>query len=83
MLSGIGAVYHERPLRYGISALDMALSGGISAEIFSIQDYFCINIIQRSPDRKYFDRMTDILRELSIPFTILEPDHFEICRFQV
>ena len=63
--------------------LDMALSGGISAEIFSIQDYFCINIMQRSPDRKYFDRMTDILRELSIPFTILEPDHFEICRFQV
>lgn len=63
--------------------IDMSLSGGISAEVFSIQDYFCINIMQRSPDSKYFDRMTDILKELSIPFTCPEPEHFEICRFQV
>ena len=63
--------------------IDMSLSGGISAEVFSIQDYFCINIMQRSPDSKYFDRMTDILKELSIPFTCQEPERFEICRFQV
>ncbi|MBP0972439.1 MAG: hypothetical protein J5851_00875 [Oscillospiraceae bacterium] len=59
--------------------LDMTLSGGISAEIFTVRDEFCINIMQRSPDSKYFDRVKGYLNELSIPFTALPPEHFAIC----
>ena len=58
-------------------------SGGISAEIFSVQDEFCINIMQRSLNAADFNRMTEILKLLSIPFTVLEPQHFEICGFRL
>ena len=63
--------------------LDMTLSGGISAEVFSVRDKFCINIMQRSPDRSYFDCITEILKQLSVPCLCMEPTHFEICGFQL
>ena len=33
--------------------LDLSLSGGISIEIFSVGEFFCINLMQRNDDRKY------------------------------
>ena len=63
--------------------IDMTLSGGISVEVFSIKDEFCFNIMQRNRDISCFTCVCDILKSLSIPFTTMEPTHFEICRFRM
>ena len=61
--------------------LDMSLSGGISIEVFSIVDSFCINIMQRNTDPKYVDRFIDILRENEIECDLETPEHFEFNDF--
>ena len=62
---------------------DMALSGGISAEIFSVGEYFDINIMQRSPTDRYVRRMTDHLDDLNIPYEYGGEEHFELCGFKL
>ncbi len=61
--------------------LDMSLSGGISIEIFAINEFFCINIMQRNSDTKYVDRFIEILHENDIECEPESPEHFEINDF--
>ena len=61
--------------------LDMSLSGGISVEIFSLGDHFCVNIMQRNSDRRYADRFAGILSEYGIHCAMDAPEHFEINDF--
>ena len=61
--------------------LDMSLSGGISVEIFSLGENFCVNIMQRNRDRKYADRFAGILAECGIHCVMDDPEHFEINDF--
>ena len=57
--------------------LDMRLSGGISVEIFSLGEDFCVNIMQRNGDRRYADRFAAILGEYGIRCAMDDPEHFE------
>ena len=59
----------------------MSLSGGISVEIFSLGETFCINIMQRSNDRRYTNRFAGILAEYGIHCEMAEPEHIEINDF--
>ena len=61
--------------------LDMSLSGGISVEIFSLGENFCVNIMQRNRDRRYADRFAGILSEYGIHCAMDDPEHFEISDF--
>ena len=60
---------------------DMSLSGGIPAEIFSINEVFCINIMQRNDDVRYANRFIELLSEYGIKCLADEPEHFEINDF--
>ncbi|MBQ9384713.1 MAG: hypothetical protein IJT87_10810 [Ruminiclostridium sp.] len=64
-----------------IPILDMSLSGGISIEIFTAGENFCINIMQRNDDGKYADRFVGILSENGIACVSEPPEHFEINDF--
>ena len=46
--------------------IDMSLSGGISIEIFSLGDCFCINVMQRNVIDKYFCRFVELFTEYNI-----------------
>lgn len=61
--------------------IDMSLSGGISIEIFSLGEYFCIHIMQRTEDRRYVERFIRILEENGIACMAAEPEPFEINDF--
>ena len=61
--------------------LDMSLSGGISIEIFSIQDDFCVNIMQRNDDVRYTKRFVELLADKGIECIADRPEHFEINNF--
>lgn len=61
--------------------LDMSLSGGISVEIFSLGENFCVNLMQRNRDRRYADRFAAILAEYGIHCDMDDPEHFEINDF--
>ena len=63
--------------------IDMALSGGITAEIFSVGEVFDINIMQRNDDRRYAERIESILRENGVRYTAAEPEPFAICDFRL
>ena len=58
--------------------LDMSLSGGLSAEIFSVGDRFNLNFMQRSADPAYVDALCRQLDALAIPFKREAAEHFEI-----
>ena len=57
---------------------DLTLSGGLSIEIFSANDSFCVNIMQRSGDRRYVDRFADLLTENGMSYTAEDPAHFSL-----
>ena len=59
--------------------LDIALSGGLSIEIFSVRDRFDINIMQSTTDTRYFDRFCKLLTSYSIGYTAEGASHYEIC----
>lgn len=59
--------------------LDIALSGGLSIEIFSVRDRFDINIMQSTADTRYFDRFCKLLTSYSIGYTAEGASHYEIC----
>lgn len=61
--------------------LDMRLSGGVSVEIFSVGENFCVNIMKRNQDKRYTDRFVDILAACGIQCTVDDPEHFEISDF--
>ena len=61
--------------------LDMSLSGGISVEIFSVRDDFCINIMQRNDDSRYAEQFACLLRQNGIDSVWDAPEHFEINDF--
>lgn len=61
--------------------LDMSLSGGISVEIFSLRDIFCINIMQRNDDPRYAEHFANQLRLNDIGCECEKPWHFEISDF--
>ncbi len=63
--------------------IDMSLSGGISAEIFSLGEDFSINIMQRIEDTKYIDRMQELLKESNINFIMEKPAYFYISDFEL
>ena len=71
----------DRYMESVVPYLDMTLSGGISAEIFSVGDIFSINMMQRSPVRRYADRFEALLKENGIAYEAEPPEHFEICGF--
>jgi len=61
--------------------IDMSLSGGISIEIFSLGDCFCINVMQRNVIDKYFCCFVELFTEYNIKCETLPPVHFEINDF--
>lgn len=63
--------------------LDMTLSGGLSAEIFSVGDYFSINLMQRSGVCVYAERFEALLKENGIAYEAEAPEHFEVCGFRL
>ena len=63
--------------------LDLTLSGGITAEIFSVGEIFDINIMQRNGDRRYTDRIAEELKASGVRFTAEEPEHFSLCGFRL
>lgn len=63
--------------------LDMTLSGGISIEIFSVNDIFSINIMQRSGNAAYADRFAGLLRENGVAYVSDPPSPFSLCGFQL
>ena len=64
-----------------IPIIDMRLSGGISIEIFTAGENFCINIMQRNDDSRYTDRFAAILTENGINCVQEPPEYFEINDF--
>ncbi|MCR5121546.1 MAG: hypothetical protein K6B74_03900 [Ruminococcus sp.] len=56
----------------------MTLSGGISAEIFSVNGSFTVTLMQRNSDKTYSERISGLLKEQNIPHTMGEPRSFEI-----
>ena len=62
---------------------DLTLSGGISLEIFSVNDSFSVNLMQRSTDPGYADRFAALLRENGIPYTAEPPTGFALCGFHL
>ena len=64
-----------------IPRIDMRLSGGISIEIFTVGENFCINIMQRNDDSRYTDRFAAILTENGINCVQEPPEYFEINDF--
>ena len=56
--------------------IDMSLSGGISIEIFTVGDNFCINIMQRNDDRRYTERFIGLLAENGIKCVSETQEHF-------
>ena len=73
----------EKYVKSVVPHLDMTLSGGISAEIFSVGDVFSLNIMQRSGVRDYAYRFEELLDEYGIDFKAERPEHFEICGFEL
>lgn len=63
--------------------LDITLSGGISAEIFSIGEVFSVNIMQHNDDSRYTDACSKLLRENRIQYTAEKPERFRLCGFQL
>ena len=61
--------------------IDMRLSGGISIEIFSLGEHFCVNIMQRTEDGRYTARFIETLAEFGINCESSAPRHFEINDF--
>lgn len=61
--------------------LDMRLSGGVSIEIFSLGEDFCVNMMQRNNDVRYRDCFAGILAEYGIRCAMDAPEHFEINDF--
>ena len=68
----------DRFLKHVTPYLDLSLSGGISVEIFSRDEYFDINIMQRDDDDKYIKYILKLLDEIELEYHIDEPVHFEI-----
>lgn len=62
--------------------IDMSLSGGISAEIFSLGEYFDINIMQRNNDGRYVESVLEQLEELGIHSEAEPPETFNIPGFE-
>lgn len=63
--------------------IDMTLSGGISAEVYSIGEIFDINILQRNADRRYAERIEEALKENGVRYTSAEPEPFSLCGFRL
>ena len=63
--------------------LDLTLSGGISIEIFSVNELFGINLMQRSCDPVYAARFAALLTENGIPYVSDPPAHFSLCGFRL
>ena len=61
--------------------LDMSLSGGISVEIFSLNDVFSINIMQRNDDPRYCEHFIRLMEECGVRCEVSRPEHFEISEF--
>ena len=61
--------------------IDLRLSGGLSIEIFSLGEDFCVNIMQRNADGRYTDRFIEMLAEIGIKCEPSAPRHFEINDF--
>ncbi len=73
----------DRYVRSVVPHFDLTLSGGLSAEIFSVGDAFCVNLMQRSAVPVYVDRFSAALEENGIPFTADAPVHFSLCGFRL
>ena len=64
-----------------IPYIDMSLSGGISIEIFSVHEWFCINIMQRNDNSQYVNKFVELLESFGIKCEAMEQSHFEISNF--
>lgn len=63
--------------------IDVTLSGGISVEIFSLGEYFELNIMQRKEDDRYVKRFKEILAENGISCLEDPKEHFEVPEFEL
>ena len=63
--------------------IDLSLSGGFSAEIFSFRDEFSITLMQRNEDARVFERIMELMKEIGIDCVAEEPEHFEISDFEL
>ena len=73
----------DKYIKNVVPYFDMAFSGGLSIEIFSVRDVFSVNIMQRSGDRKYVERFAAMLKAFRISFEENEPERFAICGFRI
>ncbi len=71
----------DRYVRSVVPYFDLTLSGGLSAEIFSVNDVFCVNLMQRSRDPRYAARFAARLRASGIDCEADAPEHFSLCGF--
>ena len=62
--------------------IDVTLSGGISVEIFSLGEYFELNIMQSKDDDRYVKRFKEILAENNISCYEDPKEKFEIPGFE-
>lgn len=73
----------DRYIHSVVPHFDLTLSGGLSAEIFSVGDTFCVNLMQRSGAEAYADRFAAALEENGIPCAADPPVHFSLCGFRL
>ena len=73
----------DRYIRDVAPHFDLTLSGGLSIEIFSVGETFCVNIMQRSRDPEITDRFAALLSCNGISYTAEEPVHFDLCGFEL
>ena len=73
----------DRYIENVVPYIDIALSGGISVEIFSVGEVFSVNIMQRNNDSRYMDAFCKLLQENMIQYTAEKPERFCLCGFQL
>ncbi|MBR5731781.1 MAG: hypothetical protein IKX89_07525 [Firmicutes bacterium] len=63
-----------------IPYFDLSLSGGLSIEVFSVGEVFCVNVMQRNGDTKYVDAFSRMLEKCGISHATYDPEHFLLSR---
>lgn len=73
----------DRYVSFVAPYLDLTLSGGVSAEIFSRDTDFDVTIMQRNGDPKLYDRLCEQLTAAGIHYDPVRTEHFAISGFEL
>jgi len=73
----------DRYIKRFSPVIDITLSGGISVEIFSLGEFFELNIMQVKDDDRYVRRFIEILAKENIPCFEDPKERFEIPGFEL